>query len=217
MTVCIRRRLRSNASARSSAATVAPVGEGGARSEYMKQFFWAFKTITEDPEYSDEFLDASALPIAAMNVANEICPGVISDDGHRDYVSKRIISCAVSELVREDNPDKGCAASYAAVVFMLEDIGVAKEKEDWSMLQDVLEGCPRLLVRFFRQRVRCRCLDGIYSELKKTQPKTGKCHSCGMRGKRSSMFRCTGCHYQQYCSHECQRDDWPIHKRNCEK
>ena len=51
----------------------------------------------------------------------------------------------------------------------------------------------------------------------KTRPKTGVCHTCKERKERSSMFFCTGCHGQQYCSEECQLKDWPIHKDMCRK
>ncbi|KAI0798254.1 hypothetical protein C8Q75DRAFT_708684 [Abortiporus biennis] len=40
-----------------------------------------------------------------------------------------------------------------------------------------------------------------------------KCHACGK--KEGSLKQCGKCHSTRYCSSECQRKDWPAHKKTC--
>lgn len=40
-----------------------------------------------------------------------------------------------------------------------------------------------------------------------------KCLTCGSTDKKP--MRCMGCHTSNYCSKECQRKDWPLHKQIC--
>ncbi|CUA73099.1 Protein TIC 214 [Rhizoctonia solani] len=42
----------------------------------------------------------------------------------------------------------------------------------------------------------------------------GNCQACGGRGK-PNLEMCSRCKGARYCSRECQRVDWPIHKKGC--
>lgn len=77
-------------------------------------------------------------------------------------------------------------------------------------------GCPRFIVKFFRERTPCSCLDQIYSKIK-SQPKTGLCQSCGKRERGTKLRICSACGTHQYCSSVCKRADWPNHEATCEK
>jgi len=78
------------------------------------------------------------------------------------------------------------------------------------------------VVKFFRRRIPCSCLDGIYEEVKHI-PKLGICynHECKLHWElsleRSSFLDCTRCRRTCYCSRECQKADWPNHQDNCDR
>ena len=77
------------------------------------------------------------------------------------------------------------------------------------------------LVKFFRKRIPCKCLDKKYEEVKSIT-KMGLCANpaCSLpdrRVERKNMFRCSGCSRACYCSNECQKIDWSEHKQECKR
>ena len=40
-----------------------------------------------------------------------------------------------------------------------------------------------------------------------------KCQNCGVTDKKLSQ--CSRCHFERYCSTECQKTAWPEHKKVC--
>ena len=75
------------------------------------------------------------------------------------------------------------------------------------------------LVSFFRKRIPCKCLDKRYKEVKSIV-KMGLCMNlaCPLpdgQVERSKLMKCEQCRYMQYCSSECQKADWPLHKETC--
>ena len=42
-----------------------------------------------------------------------------------------------------------------------------------------------------------------------------ECARCLKRGSQTELRRCAGCKSFSYCSKDCQRSDWPSHKRLC--
>ena len=75
------------------------------------------------------------------------------------------------------------------------------------------------LVKFFRRRIPCSCLDKKYEEVKHI-PKMGFCFnpqcSLGRYVERSKTKYCSRCRYVTYCSRECQEARWSIHKPLCD-
>eukprot|EP00986_Skeletonema_menzelii_P009999 scaffold4693_cov149-Skeletonema_menzelii.AAC.1 len=75
------------------------------------------------------------------------------------------------------------------------------------------------LVSFFRKRIPCSCLEGKYEEVKSITM-TGLCHNrkCPLPGRiveRKALKLCSRCRQVLYCSKECQRAEWPVHKCVC--
>lgn len=75
------------------------------------------------------------------------------------------------------------------------------------------------LIRFYQKRIPCSCLDEKYTEIR-SAPKVGLCfyNNCPLPGRkmeRKNMSYCTRCRLANYCSSECQKADWPRHKKNC--
>ena len=75
------------------------------------------------------------------------------------------------------------------------------------------------LVKFFRNRIPCSCLDEKYEEMKNIA-KMGLCCNpdCNVpegRVERSKTMYCSQCRNATYCSRECQIADWTSHKSGC--
>eukprot|EP00984_Skeletonema_dohrnii_P007856 scaffold2899_cov85-Skeletonema_dohrnii-CCMP3373.AAC.12 len=77
------------------------------------------------------------------------------------------------------------------------------------------------VVKFFRRRIPCRCLDKKYEQVKGFK-KLGHCYNpdCPInygQVERSKTFYCSRCRNVTYCSRECQKADWTTHKHECDE
>eukprot|EP00984_Skeletonema_dohrnii_P001771 scaffold586_cov112-Skeletonema_dohrnii-CCMP3373.AAC.17 len=76
------------------------------------------------------------------------------------------------------------------------------------------------LVKFYRRRIPCSCLDKKYEEVKSVA-KIGVCFNAqcpfpdGMLERSLTMY-CSRCRSVTYCSLECQKDQWTNHKEYCD-
>lgn len=72
------------------------------------------------------------------------------------------------------------------------------------------------LVSYFRKRIPCSCLDEKYQEVKSVS-KVNLCRNrnCCRLEKRRKLLYCAACNTVNYCSRECQVEDWPRHKKSC--
>ena len=76
------------------------------------------------------------------------------------------------------------------------------------------------LVKFFRHRIPCSCLDGKYAEVKHIT-KLGCCWNpqCSIpygEVERSKTKYCSRCRCVSYCSRECQEAHWTNHEPDCD-
>eukprot|EP00984_Skeletonema_dohrnii_P025434 scaffold14600_cov150-Skeletonema_dohrnii-CCMP3373.AAC.2 len=76
------------------------------------------------------------------------------------------------------------------------------------------------LVKFFRKRIPCSCLDAKYDEVKNIT-KMGMCYNqeCSIPNgivERSKTMYCSRCRCVTYCSPECQKAHWAQHKPICD-
>jgi MYND finger len=72
----------------------------------------------------------------------------------------------------------------------------------------------RGLIRHVAKQIPCNCLDQQAKALK-AAPKTGLCEYCHTEKLRKDQFQCSVCKFTYYCSEECQRADWKVHKISC--
>ena len=75
------------------------------------------------------------------------------------------------------------------------------------------------LLSYLKKRIPCSCLDEKYNQVKGIT-KMGICanHKCSKHEKmvgRKTMMCCSRCRQSNYCSRECQVEDWPKHKFFC--
>jgi hypothetical protein len=54
-----------------------------------------------------------------------------------------------------------------------------------------------------------------YDGLREQLQEGPSCTSCGRDSKGGKLLRCSGCKKAEYCDRECQKADWPSHKRVC--
>lgn len=81
-------------------------------------------------------------------------------------------------------------------------------------LDDVIGGGERAAALFFAKRAPCSCLEEK-KRLLKNLAKTSICAACNEIKDCTSLMKCGGCRVVQYCSEDCQRADWPVHKDQC--
>ena len=119
----------------------------------------------------------------------------------------------------------GDARVFATLIRYLEQY-IAVELHETQALFN----CPKIgetyladdhtLVKFFWKRIPCSCLDEKYQEVKHITKK-GCCYNpqCSIPGKtveRRQTKYCSRCRCATYCSRECQKADWTIHKIDCD-
>ena len=88
-----------------------------------------------------------------------------------------------------------------------------------SKLEEIFHCDEHTLVKYLRKRIPCKCLDEKYKEVKSIT-KMGFCcnQRCSLpdrKVERKGMLHCIRCRQVYYCSRECQKTDWPIHKKWC--
>ena len=93
--------------------------------------------------------------------------------------------------------------------------------ENFSKVNEIYKSDVHTLVKFFRKRIPCSCLDKKYDEVKSIT-KMGLCYNpeCSTpNGKveRSKTMYCSRCRCVTYCSPECQKANWKLHKAACDK
>ena len=108
--------------------------------------------------------------------------------------------------------------------FFEQDIAVALKRTQalhkWPKIHETYQADLHTLVKFYRHRIPCSCLDKKYEEVKHIT-KLGVCYNpqCSLQSriiKRSNTMYCSRCRCATYCSRECQKADWSRHKPNCD-
>ncbi|CAL1697555.1 unnamed protein product [Somion occarium] len=57
--------------------------------------------------------------------------------------------------------------------------------------------------------------EGLTARMEERQTKA--CRYCGGREPQVTLFRCSGCKHIYYCSKECQKTNWKVHKEACKE
>ena len=89
----------------------------------------------------------------------------------------------------------------------------------WTKVFELSGADEHTLVKFFRRRIPCSCLNKKYKEVKHVT-KLGICYNpnCSLpdrKTERCKLRHCTRCRQANYCSIECQSANWKSHKRTC--
>ena len=91
---------------------------------------------------------------------------------------------------------------------------------NWPKIFETYFSDDHTLVKFFRHRIPCSCLDEKYEEVKHITKVSYCCNpQCiipGRRVERSKTKDCSRCQCVVYCSRKCQEADWRAHKGHCD-
>jgi hypothetical protein len=119
-----------------------------------------------------------------------------------------------------------CACTFACLACYLGDylavhLHSTKVAFDPTKLVELWKADEHTLVKYLRKNISCKCLDTKYKEVKYIT-KMGYCYNpqCSIPDRmveRSKMLYCTRCCQANYCSQECQKSHWPVHKEFCDK
>jgi hypothetical protein len=147
---------------------------------------------------------------------------VSTDQKHANQMLKNVEAIQLSRLADGTKfilDGNYTDARIAAVVFsyLLELTGTPSV----AQLRELCSADEHTLVQFFRKKIPCSCLDEKYKEVKSIT-KMGICWNdeCPLpdrRAVRSKMVYCIQCRRINYCSRECQKIHWPLHKGVCKQ
>ena len=133
--------------------------------------------------------------------------------------------CRGAEFIRDGDEDSAREiATYAR--YMEQHIAVGLKQTHarvhWVKIEEIsLLTDKHTLVKFFRHRIPCSCLDKEYEEVKHIA-KMGICHNSQCKFPRGVVERsktkyCSRCRCATYCSRDCQEADWSRHKPFCDR
>lgn len=134
--------------------------------------------------------------------------------------------CLGTEAILGNNYDDAIAlAAYTRYFeqYIAVELRQTQALPNWPKIYETHNADLHTLVKFFRHRIPCSCLDEKYEEFKFIT-KIGFCYnpkckfsfSEGGGMERSKTMYCSRCRCETYCSRECQEADWAEHKPNCD-
>jgi hypothetical protein len=147
----------------------------------------------------------------------------VGNDSAKMEIATSIILCMGTEytLEGEDRTARKCAtiARYFKQHIAV-DLKQSQALPNEPKVGEMYECDEHTLVKFFRHRIPCSCLDEKYEEVKHV-PKLGFCYNpqCSIPGsmpERSKTKYCSRCRNAVYCSRECQEADWSEHNPVCD-
>jgi hypothetical protein len=125
-------------------------------------------------------------------------------------------------ILEGDNHYAPCFAMFARFFeeYLAVEVHETKATINWAKIYELNGADVHTLVKYYRKRISCSCLDEKYNEVKSVT-KMGMCYhpNCGLPNQmveRSKMFYCTRCGDVNYCSIECQKADWEGHRGVCD-
>lgn len=169
---------------------------------------------------------------ASTGVDKAVCatfnshPHVWNDDNARETI-KRFIVGSVTKRLQSDHGvsdnmiwrhqiDSYCVMNLEGSIRSEANGVIRGDSESLRELRNVASGCERSLLRFYRKRIPCTCLDDMSSEAKKL-PKMGVCNYCRESKEYKSLMDCSLCKQSHYCSRTCQELHWMEHKSLCKR
>lgn len=117
---------------------------------------------------------------------------------------------AAMELLEETEDGVESACNYCMMALQwTQDSEIPKLSAAMGFLSE--EG----LIRHVAKTIPCDCLKPKLKQVRQQIAKKGMCASCLKVGLISNQFQCSACGVAPYCSTECQRLHWSVHKRSC--
>jgi len=167
--------------------------------------------------------ETASNPLEILMEVLEKHPDILQQDENRKFIQAYLVKLSTDSLLENVTKDEfNIAERNALMLSFLEVCDFTKQNPFDSLNSkdlilkhmDLFNGCKRSLVKFYRKRIPCHCLDEAHAELK-PQSKTGVCSHCGERFERKFLKECSICELEKYCSKDCQIAHWPQHKKKC--
>ena len=177
--------------------------------------------------FSQSFYKSAGLPlwdrlIGARDAAMDGFANVVNDSAKLETVMSYLL-CDGVQLYLEGSYN--LARDTATMSRYFEQFIAIKLKRTQAIfhrpkLSEIYQADEHTLVKFYRNRIPCSCLDKKYEEVKHIK-KMGICWNpqCSIPGRnvaRSNTKYCSRCRSVAYCSRECQVADWTEHKLTCD-
>lgn len=160
-------------------------------------------------------------------------PEAWNNDENRNSIISALVNSGVNNLLNPNLSEAAIRESISVeskMILMLEKYDPKKHQNESDLLammtdedfytkhRDMLQGCKRSVLKFYRRRIPCNCLDEKAREVNDTHAKTGVCDNCKLRKGTRALMMCAACNLAQYCSKECQENHWRTwHKIWCER
>ena len=133
-----------------------------------------------------------------------------------------VMSIGVDRLLEGDSK---AASQYASIAYFFDQhvtCNLLKDRPtmNWSKMNELyFDPDEHTLISFFKKRISCSCLDNMYEQVKSVK-KLGICYNvnCPLpdhKAIRSFTKCCSRCRRVNYCSRECQEDNWQMHMMYC--
>ena len=186
------------------------------------QFMDAFKeSFFEAIRRGDRPLDASIFVDTKIATLDKFAD-MWEDSAKVEMAMSACLCMGTQHLIKGNNNFARDLATFAR--FFEQHIAVYLKQTqalyNWSKIEDTFFADDHTLVKFYRHRIHCSCLDEKYEEVKNMK-KMGHCYNpqCsipGRRVERSKTKICSRCQCVSYCSRECQEAHWTDHKSYCD-
>ncbi len=185
------------------------------------QFARAFhKSFTEALIGGLAFMDCL---IAANSAAMDTFPEVRNDFAKMGSVISYFLWSGTEHFLIDNYDNAKLAAAIARFIeqFIAVELKLTQAVFNWPKIEEMLiRSDVHTLVKFFRHRIPCSCLDEKYEEVKNIT-KMGICYNehCNLHNRtteRSKTMYCSRCRSVTYCSRECQIANWKVHKPHCD-
>ena len=162
--------------------------------------------------------------VDAYSATSEIWAKVWQDSTKLTLTISFLLRMGTNAIIEGNYDEARDAATF--VRFLEQHIAIELKRTqalfNWSKTYEMYNADLHTLVKFFRHRIPCSCLDEKYEEVKHIT-KMGLCHSTqcsailGRKHERSKTKYCSRCRCATYCSRECQVAHWKRHKPDCDK
>mmetsp|Transcript_3048 Transcript_3048/g.3622 ORF Transcript_3048/g.3622 Transcript_3048/m.3622 type:complete len:236 (-) Transcript_3048:327-1034(-) len=131
---------------------------------------------------------------------------------------KHIFAVATNMFLKmNDNPHSilRCGRARHYLVLGLMKYNNIEQKEKYiKYSRDILRERGIIKCLYRETAPFCKCMEQLNSEAKKME-KIGICFGCMKEFPKMELKRCSRCLDAPYCSMECRKNDWPVHKKTC--
>ena len=161
--------------------------------------------------------------IAAKNAALDEFADIRDDPTKLEVAMACFLYVGTDALLEGNYDDARVKATFARYIeqYIAVMLKQTQALPNWQKIEYTYEADLHTLVKFFRHRIPCSCLDEKYEEVKHIT-KMGHCWNpqCSIPDRtveRSKAKYCSRCRSVTYCSRECQVADWTEHKPYCDR